>query len=217
MATTPKTPDSHDGIHAALIAAQKAMGPVLKDAKANYGKYATLGSVIETITEPLHANGIVWFQPLEVLPNSEVVLVTVLVHAETDQKIESRYPVRCKDPQDPQKVGGAVTYARRYALLALLGLAPEDDDGTAASQPAKAPQTRPQPVTAASPPATANGHAQPPLDNEMTEQTYLDGIAQAPNRKALDAIRDDMSEKKIRTDRLVEAYTARARVLGATA
>src|SRR6185436_682760 len=129
-----------DGIHQALIAAQRSMGPVLKDGRANYGKYATLGAVIETITDPLHDAGIVWYQPLEVLPNGEVVLVTTLVHAETDQKIESRYPVRCKDPQDPQKVGGAVTYARRYALLALLGLAPEDDDGQSAAQPAKTAQ-----------------------------------------------------------------------------
>lgn len=181
---------SHDGIHMALIAAQKAMGPVLKDAKANYGKYATLGNVIETITSPLHDNGIVWFQAVEVMENGEVILVTKLVHAETGQEVASRYPVRCKDHQDPQKVGGAVTYARRYSLLALLGLAPEDDDGNHASQPPKAPQ-RPQssptpPSHARSAPAGSGNGAPPAGESErIAWRERCEAVATAADYAAL--------------------------------
>lgn len=179
----------HDGIHAALMAAQRSMGPVLKDAKANYGKYATLGNVIETIADPLHSNGLVWFQPVEVRDTGEVVLTTTIVHAETGEKIESRYPVRCKDMQDPQKVGGSITYARRYSLLALLGLAPEDDDGQAASQPAR-PAQPPRPARLQQEPDVApNGPgAGPPADDEADRIRWrerVEAIASEEEYRAL--------------------------------
>jgi hypothetical protein len=196
-------PKRIDGIHQALIQAQAAFGPIRKDAAANYGRYAKLGTVIETITDPLHNAGIVWFQPVEVRDNGEVVLLTVLVHAETGERIESRYPVRCKDPQDPQKVGGAVTYARRYALLALLGLAPEDDDGNAASQPVKTPQARPRPVTAPSPPRQA------PMAGETVQQEYARRLASAGTLGDLEKVAAEMRDAGVGTDELRAIFTNR--------
>lgn len=55
-----------------------------------------------------------------------------------DVMLESLYPIISKDTKDPQKIGGANTYARRYSLLTTLMLQSDDDDGNAAATPAKA-------------------------------------------------------------------------------
>lgn len=134
--------DKTTNIYSALMAAQRDMGPLLKNATnpAFRSKYADLGSVIETITEPLHNNGLTFYQRMRI-EGGAPVLESAIVHVETEQMIESLCPVVSKDPQDPQKMGAAITYARRYSLMALLGLAPEDDDGNSASKAANAPRT----------------------------------------------------------------------------
>src|SRR4051794_9697062 len=127
-------PESKPLIFKALIEAQKAMGPVKKEARGNYGKYATLDTVIDVIDEPLHANGLTYVQLVDVR-DGQPILITKLIHAESGDTIESVYPLVTKEANDPQKLGGSLTYARRYSLMAILGLAPEDDDGQSASTP----------------------------------------------------------------------------------
>src|SRR5690349_16326651 len=102
----------HKNIYAALLAAQEAMGPVLKNSTnpAFRSKYADLGSVIETIEGPLRTNGILFLQPLSMTPDGQPTVRTVLVHAASGEKIETEVPLVCKDPTNPQAVGGAVTY-----------------------------------------------------------------------------------------------------------
>lgn len=123
------------------------MGPVLKNATnpAFRSKYADLGSVIETITEPLHNNGLMVSQSITI-KDGRPVLYTRIVHVESGDGIDSEAPIISKDPDDPQKFGAAVTYMRRYSLLSLLCLAPEDDDGNLASQP-RQPQQHSGPNT----------------------------------------------------------------------
>lgn len=165
MTTTPTT------LYTALLAFQRTVGPVKKDASnpAFRTKYATLQSVLETVDEPLSANGLVLLQRFG-HDERGPVLITEIVHAATGDKVASELPVVSKDPTDPQKLGGAITYARRYSLLALLGLAPEDDDGNAASKPAPprapyrteapprpAPQPEGQPARSAHPAVVAAG------------------------------------------------------------
>jgi hypothetical protein len=120
-------------IYTALLQAQKDMKPVVKDGKANYGKYATLDSVIETISEVLHKNGLVFLQPLAVVEGEQYIR-TMIIHAATGEQVDSFYKVVCKDPQNPQAVGGALTYGRRYSLVSMLGLDQDDDDGATASR-----------------------------------------------------------------------------------
>jgi hypothetical protein len=204
MATAPKTAGSHDGIHSALIAALTAMGPVKKDANnpAYKSKYASLESVLETIEGPLHAAGLVFTQTFDVV-GGEVLLVTTLTHAETEQAIVSKAPVRCQEPNNPQKLGGAITYMRRYSLLALLGLAPEDDDGNAASQPVKTPQARPRPVTAPSPPRQA------PMAGETVQQEYARRLASAGTLGDLEKVAAEMRDAGVGTDELRAMFTNR--------
>lgn len=136
-----------DTLYTALLAAQKAFGPVQKNAvnPAFKSRYADLSAVIEAIGDPLWANGLLWVQLVESDADGGMVLVTRVIHAATGEHLESRYPVRSVDDTNPQRVGSSLTYARRYALLALFGLAPDDDDATQASAPAQRHGQAPRP------------------------------------------------------------------------
>jgi len=124
-------------IAAAFIKAKKAFAPAIKNASNPHfkSKYADLAACIEAVDEPFLANGIAMYQ--ETFEDATGVTVeTVLLH-------ESGEIIRCgrlhvpASKQDPQGYGSALTYARRYSLMAACGIAPEDDDGNAASKPAK--------------------------------------------------------------------------------
>lgn len=122
-------------VHGALLLARSKFGPVLKS-KTNphfKSKYADLQGVLDAVEDALSECGLVLVQRTEVKDGGAVVLVTELVHVETNGTIASVYPLTPAKPNDPQALGGAMTYARRYSALALLGLAPEDDDGNEAS------------------------------------------------------------------------------------
>lgn len=145
-----KTSESINELADALSKAQAKIEGAKKDALNPHfkSKYADLASVWEAIREPLAANGLSIAQGTEFFgdaDNLHLVLCTRLLH-KSGQWIESVIPVRpVKD--DPQGMGSALTYARRYALSAMAGVAPEDDDGEAAmgnrqfNQPARSGPT----------------------------------------------------------------------------
>lgn len=148
---------SANALYTALLAAQRSMGKVKKDAKnpAFRSNYATLQSILDTIEGPLWDNGLLVVQQFQydrighdgTAGEGTPILITRLVHAASGDSIESVVTVSCKDPLDPQKVDSAITYYRRYSLLALLGLTPEeDDDGNAAAQPRQQATTRQSPA-----------------------------------------------------------------------
>ena len=114
----------------ALLKAQKEMGTALKDAKNPYFKssYADLKAVIEAIKGPLNNNGISFLQAITGTGESLPFVETVLLH-ESGQYFCSLTPIFCSKPNDPQSFGSGVTYSKRYALQAFLGLPTEDDDG----------------------------------------------------------------------------------------
>lgn len=121
---------------AALAKAQGAMNNAEKTAN-NPGfnrKYATLAAVWDACREPLAANGLAVVQRVGG-GDGRVILTTDLIHAESGEFMRSRWVV----PADVearrnavQALGSATTYARRYALAALVGVAVEDDDGEGA-------------------------------------------------------------------------------------
>ena len=118
----------------ALCKAQKEMGAVVKNAKNPHlkSKYADLGSVMEACFDALHANGFAVMQPGG-QDDYGTYVETVFAH-ETGEIFRSKvYLVIGKN--DMQGVGSAWTYARRYGLLGMAGLAPEDDDGEATKRP----------------------------------------------------------------------------------
>jgi hypothetical protein len=115
----------------ALAKAQAEIKGALKDAQNPFFKssYADLASVWDAIRAPLAKHGLSVIQTTDSTEKG-MVLVTTLAHA-SGQWIEGRYPIQPMK-NDPQAMGSATTYARRYALAAIVGVAQIDDDGEAA-------------------------------------------------------------------------------------
>ena len=138
------TSESIKNIAAALGAAQGAITPPVKDKTAKAGsysyKYADLGSVIESLKAAFAEHDISYTQATDVT-DAGMVLHTRLMHAESGEWIEGTYPL--PPNPDPQKVGSALTYARRYSLCALVGITAEDDDDGAGAK--DAPESPPKP------------------------------------------------------------------------
>lgn len=182
-------------LYPALLAAQQSMGKVKKDAKnpAFRSNYATLQSILETIEGPLWDNGLLVVQQFQydrivhgrndAAGEGTPILITRLVHAASGESIESVVAVSSKDPHDPQKVGSAITYYRRYSLLALLGLTPEeDDDGNSAAQPRQpaAPRQSPAPAYIAAPrPVQAAQQAPQLAQPKWTKEEYAEIVGEA--------------------------------------
>jgi hypothetical protein len=121
-------------IAAAFVKAQRAFGPALKTSTNPHfrSKYADLSNCIEAVIEALNNNGIGLMQ--RTYESKDGVMVeTVFVH-ESGEVMECGLLHVPAGKQDPQGYGSALTYARRYSLLAATGLAPEDDDGNSASR-----------------------------------------------------------------------------------
>lgn len=115
----------------ALAKAQGEIQPALKDTANPFfkSKYADLASVWDACRQPLSKNGLAIIQTVQE-GSQGIVLETILSHS-SGQWMKSRMPILCNDNK-PQTLGSAMTYARRYALSAMVGVAPEDDDGEAA-------------------------------------------------------------------------------------
>jgi hypothetical protein len=116
---------------AAIVAAYSELGHVSKDREGHYGTYATLTNVLDTVKPILAKHGLAVMQyPVESEPGF-VTIVTMLVH-----ESGATFPdggLRMPAPNDPQKVGGVVSYLRRYSLLTFLNLGTDDDDAQGAS------------------------------------------------------------------------------------
>ena len=150
---------------APLISARKAMAPLVKTETAETGKfsyaYADLPALLDVALVPLADNGMAVIQAAS-CDSKTVTITTVLAHKDGPWLANVfRMPV---GQESPQAYGSAETYARRYALLALLALAGEDDDGQAAMPKAEPAQRRTDP-----PPARGNGKPKQP-DNPAAEK-----------------------------------------------
>lgn len=137
----------------AFVKAQGEIKGARKDATNPHfqSAYATLESVLDAIKEPLNTNDIAIIQFPMATGNQHVGLTTRLYHV-SGEYIESFISMPMDKPS-AQAAGSALTYARRYALMAMTGLAPEDDDGNGAAKKAeKKPAKRtPKPKAPAKP------------------------------------------------------------------
>jgi len=121
-------------VAAALVKAQKAFGPALKTSTNPHFKsrYADLSACVEAVMGALNDNGIALIQKSYDCATG-VMVETVFVH-ESGEILECgilHFPASKADPQGHMS---ALTYARRGSLMAACGIAPEDDDGNAATQ-----------------------------------------------------------------------------------
>ena len=105
------------------------VGKIKKDASNPFFKssYASLSHILEEIGAPLQESGLVISQ----FPDGEG-LVTMLIHAESGEYISSNYVMPVVKQNDPQALGSAISYARRYAVTSILSLNVSDDDAEGA-------------------------------------------------------------------------------------
>lgn len=128
----------------AFIKAKKEFSPALKDRvnPAFKSKYADLGACLDAVDDALLANGIALMQET-FMDDTGVTVETVFIHESGETMRGGKLHVPASR-QDPQGYGSALTYARRYSLQAACGIAPEDDDGNAASSQKDAPRAASQ-------------------------------------------------------------------------
>ncbi len=133
---------------AALVKAQSAMGGAKKDSTNPHFKtaYADLASVWDACRAPLANAGLSVVQ-LVSSDATHAIIETILAHS-SGEWVSSTLAVPLTKA-DAQGLGSAITYGRRYALAAIVGVCPADDDGEAA---VARPTQRTQPATRAQEP-----------------------------------------------------------------
>ena len=121
----------------AFVRAQAGFGAALKTSTNPHFKsrYADLSACVEAVIDSLHKNGFALLQKTHECETG-VAVETILMH-ESGEQISGGILRVPASKLDPQGYGSALTYARRYSLMAVCGIAPEDDDGNAASKPKK--------------------------------------------------------------------------------
>jgi len=112
----------------ALMNVKKEVGTLSKTELNPFykSKYFDINSLIEQVEPLLEKNGLLLLQPII---NNEVK--SIIYHCESELSVESS--IQLTQFNDPQKLGSAITYYRRYTLQSLLGLQAEDDDANKAS------------------------------------------------------------------------------------
>lgn len=120
-------------VAAAFVAAQKAFAPLIRNSENPHrnSKYADLSACFDAVQTALNEQGIAIVQRTHD-SDTGVKVETLFVHT-SGESISSGLLHVPAPKQDPQGYGSALTYARRYSLMTACGIAPEDDDGNAAS------------------------------------------------------------------------------------
>ena len=121
-------------IYAAFVKAQQGFAPALKSSINPHFKsrYADLAACVEAVIDSLNANGIGLVQKSHP-DDTGVTIETLFVHTSGESMSGGTLHVPASK-HDAQGYGSALSYARRYSLMAACGIAPEDDDGNAATK-----------------------------------------------------------------------------------
>ena len=129
-----KSSESIKNLALALTKAQSQMTGASRSASNPFfkSKYANLEEVINTVKVPFAEVGLSFLQ-FPVSADGFAGVETIILH-ESGEFISNEFMLKCSKA-DPQGMGSAITYARRYGLQSACGIPSEDDDGNAASAP----------------------------------------------------------------------------------
>lgn len=148
-------------IYSALVKAQRGFGPALKSSTNPHfrSKYADLSACIEAVVDSLNENGVMLMQVTHEAENG-VMIETLFLH-ESGEQMSAGKLFMPATKFDAQGFGSALSYARRYSLMAACGIAPEDDDANTAvkSSQTTMPKATPKqeiPVSPVRPAVAAN-------------------------------------------------------------
>ena len=161
-------------LQADLVAALSAIRNPALDGKANYGKYATLPACLEAARQTLSQHNLSVMQMTHTDPDR---LVTRIIHTSGEFVEDGGVPLLCENKANPQKMGSAITYARRYGLCAMLGIVGEEDDDGQRATPAQElpPAARPQPAPRVDPPkVVADDIPMSPEDERNDWKSWVD-------------------------------------------
>jgi len=173
----------------ALCSFYAQLPTIHEDGRANYGNYATLPGILGILLPALSKNGLAVVQTFEE-GQDRPILVTSLLHT-SGERVESRLPLISNSGRNVQHdLAGSISYFRRYALLAILGIAPGivDDDAGAAD-------LDPQP---AAKPATAKPAAQLQQQGNSAKAIVLSPMAKSAT-KVINGIKTEEAAKETRT------------------
>lgn len=155
------------------IAALNEMDNPNLDGRANYGTYPTLGACLAAAKLALGKHNLAIMQMVCAADDGQPDrLVTRVVHVSGSFIEDGGVPLYCENKNNPQKMGSAITYARRYGLLAMIGCVGDDDDDAQAATPQRElPKPKPQPVTKVA--------DEIPLDESEAREDYTAWVADA--------------------------------------
>lgn len=190
-------------IFAAFVKAQAAFGPALKTSTNPHfkSKFCGLDGCIEAVIDALNQNGIGLVQKTH-KDETGVTVETLFIHSSGESLSGGELHVPSAKA-DPQGFGSALTYARRYSLMAACGIAPEDDDGEAGSgRPGQQNQQRQQSPIAAKISTTTLKAIQGFLDDKETKAVVDRGLAHFKANKPEDLAEADAQAilKKVTTE-----------------
>ncbi len=184
----------------AILAVQKKVSVLAKDSENPFYKssYLSLPELVRQLAPVLADNGLVVSQH----PKAEGEVETMVVHAESGEIVQSTIKLPLKD-QTPQGAGSAISYARRYALMAIFNIAAEDDDAeTTAGRGSNVRPARPTPTRASASAAKA------PAANTTYEKA-LKQIGAMSDKKTLKEWRTKIEASKLYTDKEKEELVNR--------
>ena len=191
-----RTSETITKIADALVKAQSAMKPALKDSRNPHfnSRYADLASVWDAIREPLTSNGLSVIQMVGSNELEKTTLTTRVTHV-SGEWIESTWQIPV-GKQDPQGLGSAISYARRYALASAIGVVQDDDDGNAA-MPRQTQQTEYQPKHFSLADACEKLESVTTLEELETEykKAYREATMSKASTEALTQVKDKVKEK----------------------
>ena len=130
-----------------LLEVQKEVGAVKKASVNPFfnSNYFDINQLLEVVNPVLSKHNLVLMQPLDNIGGTPAIN-TVLIDSDSGEYIESSFPFSVNP--DPQKMGSAISYYRRYALQSVLGLRAQDDDAATASGNVGKPARKPAPKKA---------------------------------------------------------------------
>ena len=185
----------------ALCKAQSEMSGAKKKAANPFfkSKYANLEEIINCAKDALSDNGLSISQ-FPVTGEVTAGVTTLLMHS-SGQWIEDTLLLKCAK-QDPQGMGSAITYARRYAYQSILGIPSEDDDGNLVSKPTYTTPKKPAPVETT------------PEAPKKTTPNFTAAFALCADLAALEVKFNSAGCQKFSEDvNMIDAYTLRKKAL----